>query len=321
MRKVAVIVSVLLLVVLLWWAGPSTFSVLTSADPWFLLMALGAWVAINVVISYRIKWLAQFERNLSFKEVLKFHWAAMLLSDFTPSRLGYFLCPYLLSRYVSVAHALTVTFGVQVLEFVWKVVLSLLLLLLVFHAFEHFGVLLVFLSFSFVSLLSLFIIPHIPVVERVFSFPVLKKYAFVFHSFKNASAFLLRQSPIIFGFILITTVLKGLEWWFIAKALHITLFHSFIQELVFFSAFQAFIFFLNFLPLPTLAGTGFSEGVVVVFLMLLGVGKVEAVSFSIISRFVMLVVDTVVGSYALFNLHLKIDRIINVIEQWRAKIT
>ena len=86
-----------------------------------------------------------------------------------------------------------------------------------------------------------------------------------------------------------------MEWFLILHALNITLFANPITEILFLGCFQSFVFFLQFIPLPTVAGTGFTEGISTGILVLFGISLPLAVAFSILTRLIPLVVDIPLG--------------------------
>jgi uncharacterized membrane protein YbhN (UPF0104 family) len=86
-------------------------------------------------------------------------------------------------------------------------------------------------------------------------------------------------------------VVKGLEWFAIAKALNISVFTEWWQDFLFMMVFQAAITILQFLPLPTIAGAGASEAGFAVILSVFGVPFETSVAFGFLTRLVMIIVD------------------------------
>jgi len=101
-----------------------------------------------------------------------------------------------------------------------------------------------------------------------------------------------RLAPHISILIFITWTFKAIEWWFVALSLGIRPDIDF-PPIIFWAFVQPIITLLQFMPLPTIAGVGLSEAGGAFVLMQFGITLPEAIAFTLMTRFVMIVVDVI----------------------------
>lgn len=63
--------------------------------------------------------------------------------------------------------------------------------------------------------------------------------------------------------------------------------------IIFWGFVQPIVTLLQFMPLPTIAGAGVSEAGAAFVLMQFGIGLPQAIAFTLMTRFVMILVDSV----------------------------
>jgi uncharacterized membrane protein YbhN (UPF0104 family) len=78
--------------------------------------------------------------------------------------------------------------------------------------------------------------------------------------------------------------MKAISWYFVAKSLGINIDVSPFPELLFYYFFQPLITMLEFVPSPTLAGIGLSEGGGTLVMAFFGVNPASAAAFVLLAR-------------------------------------
>jgi len=296
-----------LLYAVLWYGGiDEVVDALSKANLLYLALGMGLWVLLNYVLSIRIKGILEFlGSKISYQESFLSHMAGVLASDITPARVGYFSTAFLFKKEhkIPISKGIMALFGPQLFEFLWKVIISFALFIVLIKTvapndyqltlFIIFGLLagigLIFLLFAITSkrfINKLRFLERIPGINHGYKLLV---------SLNEHGHVLIKKWKLIWFTILTVWILKGMEWFLILHALNITLFANPIAEILFLGCFQSFVFFLQFIPLPTVAGTGFTEGISTGILVLFGISLPLAVAFSILTRLIPLVVDIPLG--------------------------
>ncbi|MBI2079127.1 flippase-like domain-containing protein [Candidatus Micrarchaeota archaeon] len=276
--------------------------VLSYANIPLIILALIAYVLINLIMSFRIKVvLEKLGIKLQIPEILKSNFAGMLASDFTPARSGYFFTAFSLSSRFNLPIDKTILsiFGPQLFDFTIKissVAILTLLMVSVLGVADMDGFLIavsILIMFSAILFFGLLLV-YPPLLEK---FAFIKKIAvgrkafYLFHMMQKNSKSLLEIKWEIVGITITSWVVKGVEWFLLAKAVGISLFSNDLYMIGFMMILQGAITVLHFLPIPTLAGGGTSEAAFVGLLALFGIKPEVALAFGILTRLVMILID------------------------------
>ncbi len=301
---VNLLLSLLLIFLVIHFVGSEkVFSVLLGIDPVLFLAAVAAYLTVNILMSLRIKViLSKMGSQLKIQNVFPSHLAGMVASDFTPARVGYFFTAFSISSRFKVPLEKTMMsiFGPQLLDFFVK---SFSALFLIFMMAEALGLgedgllfnvlfLLVFLLAVLFSALLLFYPPFLEKFSFLNSLPLLPKMMSFLKLMQNHAQGILDAKLEIIVIGIFSWIAKGMEWLLLAWALGISTGGDFFHSLFFMMVFQASITILQFLPLPTLAGAGASEVGFAAVLYVFGVTPEAAVSFGLLTRILMMVVDS-----------------------------
>jgi uncharacterized protein (TIRG00374 family) len=267
---------------------------LGGIDLAYLGLSLVCLLLMDLVMSYRIKVILEGAgEDVPFMRILRSHFVGMLLADFTPSRTGYFATAAAL-RYnydVPAEKALLSIFGPQMFDFAFKVVaggLAVLYIMAVFIGPEQGIVLiagaLVIGSLTVLMMLILFSGRFLRLFSFASSIPVVSKVYSVIVKMQESSHVVVKKTPHILALILVSWSFRSLSWYFAAKALGITVPTPF-PEVLFYFFLQPLLTMLEFVPSPTIAGLGLSEGGATLVFSLFGVLPAKAASFALLVRF------------------------------------
>ncbi len=105
----------------------------------------------------------------------------------------------------------------------------------------------------------------------------------MFEKAQQNSNVIIHNFPMLFILLIFCWSMKAISWFFVAKALGITLSVEFPEVFVYFFL-QPLLTMLEFLPSPTLAGLGLSEGGGVLIFSIFGIDAAKAVSFVFLTR-------------------------------------
>ena len=268
----------------------------------YLYLALSAFflVLMYAVMSARLNLiLRELGVKLKFMDIFRMHVVGMLLSDFTPARTGYLMVAYGLTKKHGVPEekSTVAVLGPQIYDFMAKVILgtiALTYLLNVYLKMEHSEILFLgavaMVAMTAVMVLLLFskrfirffsFARHIPFADRILS---------LFEKAQQNSHVILHQFPKLFVLLLLSWTTKGISWFFVAKSLGITLDTPFPEVFAYFFL-QPLLTIFEFIPSPTLAGLGLSEGGGVLVFGVLGVGAAKAASFVFLARVKTIIVN------------------------------
>ncbi len=288
-------VSLVLIALILHFVGVGdVLGVLGGVNVWFLLLGMLALLAMDIAMSYRIKiLLEEMKAKPPFLDILRSHFVGMLLADFTPSRAGYFATAATL-RYnygVESDKALLSIFGPQIFDFAFKVVagsLAIFYLIFVFIGPEQ-GWVLIFGAVAIgaliiIMLLTLFSSRFLAMFSFARRLPLASRAFDVVERMQGSSHVVVKKTPQILAIIGISWFFKSISWFFVAKSEGITLATPF-PEVLFYFFLQPLVTMLEFVPSPTIAGLGLSEGGNALVFSFFGVGAAVAASFALLARF------------------------------------
>lgn len=289
------LISIALVAVVLYLVGISdVIREFAAVDIWFLVLGMLCLLGMDLVMSYRIKLiLEEAGAKASFIGILGSHFVGMLFADFTPSRAGYFATAAAL-RYnqgVPSDKALLSIFGPQVFDFAFKVVTGSLAILYIMMIFIGPGQGLILIAGAFVigaiivvMLLTLFSSRFLALFSFARKLPIISRFYEVVVRMQESSHVIVKKTPHIIGLILVSWALKAFSWYFVAKSVGITVATPF-PEFVFYFFLQPLVTMLEFVPSPTIAGLGLSEGGNTLVFSLFGIEPAKAASFALLARF------------------------------------
>ncbi len=289
------IISIALVAFILNYVGLSQVIAELAAISWpLLILSIISLFLMDVVMSYRIGMLLRdMGVRLDFLDILRSHVVGMFRSDFTPSRAGYFATAAVL-RYnykVPSEKALLSIFGPQMFDFAFKVVsgsLAIIYILFVFIGPQQGWMLilgaLIISALVAMMLLTLFSRPFMMLFSFAERIPVVSKVYGTVLKMQDSSHIVVKRTPQILALILISWSFRSLSWYFAAKALGINVVTPF-PEYLFYFFLQPLLTMLEFVPSPTIAGLGLSEGGATLVFSLFSVAAAKAATFALIVRF------------------------------------
>ncbi|MFH1685741.1 MAG: lysylphosphatidylglycerol synthase transmembrane domain-containing protein [Candidatus Micrarchaeota archaeon] len=289
------VVSLLLVALILHLVGfENVISELSKINLWFLFLSIASLFAMDLVMSYRIQiLLREAGESIKFFNILKSHFVGILLADFSPSRTGYFATAAALKYNYNVPSdkALLSIFGPQIFDFVFKVVTGSIAILYILFVFIGptdgwiliLGAVVISLLIALMVLI-LFSKRFLLLFSFVESIPIISKLYKVVVRMQDSSHVIVKKTPHIIALILISWNFRALSWYFAAKTVGINLETDFPEFLAYYFL-QPLITMLEFIPSPTIAGLGLSEGGATLVFALFGVLPAKAALFALIARF------------------------------------
>lgn len=267
---------------------------LSKLDLPYLALSILCLLGMDIVMSFRIKVLLDdMGAGMKFLDILRSHFVGMLLADFTPSRAGYFATVAAM-RYnygIKPDKALLSIFGPQMFDFIFKVVTGSIAILYIIFVFIGPGQGLVLIAGAFIlsaiivlMLLILFSKRFLSLFSFVKGIPFASKLYETTVRMQDSSHVVVRKTPHILALILVSWAFRSLSWYFAAKSAGISLDTGFPEPLFYFFL-QPLITMLEFVPSPTIAGLGLSEGGTTLVFSLFGVAGAQAATFALIVRF------------------------------------
>jgi len=295
-RLPELILSALVLAAMCWFVDIGRLiGIISKTDVPLFLAAIAVYFSTTLLMSYRIRLiLAALGEKISFMDALKSNMGGLFASDFSPGRAGYFITPVILSRLAGIPadKGMVTIVAPQMVEFFLKAAGATAAILLVASAMPLISQNSVFLwvgvgmmlSFCAAMWLALFYPPFVS-FAKAFSFIPLVPEACGFvatmqaHRQKVASVALPIVAISVFVFLI-----KGIECFLFAAALGIRLENLAVPPVMAFMVLQPLITIFQFVPIPTIAGLGLSEGSAVVSMSLLGVAPEVAVAYVLLIR-------------------------------------
>ncbi len=289
------LVSIILIALVLEYVGVgAAVQAFISIDWRYVALSMLMLVLMDLSLTYRIRMLlVDMGVRLRFIDILKSHIVGMFLSDLTPSRTGYFATAAVL-RYnykVPSDKALLSIFGPQMFDFAFKVVsggLAIFYILAVFIGPGQGWILilgaLAISAIVLVMLLTLFSRRFMLLFAFARRIPVASNLYDTVLKMQESSHIVVRRTPEILCIILFSWSFRSLSWYFAAKALGISVPTPFPEPLFYFFL-QPLLTMLEFIPSPTIAGLGLSEGGATLVFSLFGVAAAKAAVFALVVRF------------------------------------
>lgn len=267
----------------------------------FVLGAIACYVAINLLMAYRIKVLLEdMGQHAKYKDIVLAHFAGMLASDFTPARSGYFATAAVLTAHkVPAGKAVASILSPQLFDFLLKVVAGGAAVAFMLFALGADGNSLLVQALALAGLFLMLVLAVLVVFSRrflllfkgVFSLhPVGREIWDMLASMQEHSKAVRRKLPFVLALLFCTWMLKGAEWMLLGEALSLQPEFAY-GSFVFYLLLQPLVTILQFVPFPTLAGAGLSEAGAIGVLVLFGVRAPAAAAFAILTRGIMVAVD------------------------------
>lgn len=290
------VISVILVAVILYWVGfEDVLQTLASIDLVYLFLSIVFLLAMYIGMIARIRILLTAMKQAGrWLDITRAHFVGMLLADFTPARTGYFGSVAVLHHRFKLPSekALLSVFGPQIFDFALKLIIGTLgvyyLLIYFLQTEDSFLLFLGSLAMT-VIIITMLLLLFSQRFLKLFSFaavwPVVSIFYKLIEKMQTHSHVVIKKTPEILILLLYTWSMKAISWFFVAKALGITINIEPFPELAFYYFFQPLITMLEFMPSPTLAGIGLSEGGSTLVMALFGVSPAAAATFALVARF------------------------------------
>ena len=272
--------------------GSLNYAYLLISAFFLILMYVGMSARLNLILT-------ELGVRLKFWDIFKMHVVGMLLADFTPARTGYFAVAYGLTKKHGVPEekSIVAVMGPQIYDFILKVVVGtagMIYVLNTYLKFDHSEILFLG-AFGMVGMIGVMILllfskKFLTFFSFVRRIPFADKVLGLFEKAQQNSKVLLHHAPSLLLILLFCWSTKAISWYFVAKALGITLSVGFPEVFVYFFL-QPLLTILEFLPSPKLAGLGLSEGGGVLIFAVFGVGAAKAASFVFLARVKTMIVN------------------------------
>jgi len=298
--------SLLLMAALFYFADlGKVMSVIEKIELKWLALAFIFYFCINLSMALRI-WaiLRDMGVRIPYMNTLMAHFSGMIASDFTPARSGYFTTAFVLSRNnkIPLEQSMVSIIGPQIFDFLLKVTAGaiafwyLLTYVLDVNTEESILLAVIFGIFAIstmvlVMILSLFSPRFLRMMGFIKHLPFGAKLHGLVENIQKNSASIKRLFGLILCLLVLTWFFKAAEWYCIALAVGFMPDVPF-EPIIFFAFLQPLVTILQFAPLPTFAGAGFSEAATVFVLLQFGVPVEQGLVFALLTRFVMIAVDS-----------------------------
>ncbi len=300
-----ILFSIIVIAAVLYFADVEKVAqVIGRMDAAYLLVSLACYFMINAAMAFRIGMILEYLGvRVKYAKLLTSHFSGMLASDFTPARAGYFTTAFVLSKnhHVELNKALVAILGPQMFDFIYKLVAGGIgawyLFSFVIASQENMGgaiLLGLFGLFGMIGVMALLLFSKrfVGILKLIEILPGGKHVHEMIVKMQENSHAIYALVPHIVVLLFVTWILKAIEWWFVAMGLGINPEVSF-APVIFWAFVQPIVTLLQFMPLPTIAGVGVSEAGAAFVLLQFGIGLPEAVAFTLMTRFVMIIVDAI----------------------------
>jgi len=294
-KKVLYVVQILIAVVLifyiLFFINLNQFIEILSqiSLPLFLIGAF-CYFLNNVLMVYRLKRiLGLIGHKIRLRFVFWSHMGGMILSDFSPFRSGYVYTAHSLNKRGSTVKAglssISSTFIYDLLFKAGAAFLGLLYFYTLFISSEF----LYSLVLAVLVIVSLFVLYFLLIYPPAFFQDILRRNTLTQNllAIGDQNRAIHAYAPSILIISLCGWILRGLQWFFIAAALHIQ-FNSFLDPLF----LSPLLTLFSFVPI-TPAGIGIQEAAIIGFFSFFGYSAAVAGTFALTIRFSEILVDLI----------------------------
>lgn len=286
-------------------------TILLHLDWSFLILAAFFYFLNNVIMAVRLKRiLAHLGNKIRFRIAFLSHMSGMLLSDFTPGRSGYLYVAFALNRKgVSMPKGIAAITSTYIYDLLFKISLAIVAVYYFYATITGLPVgyilyLIVILFFLIVAGYFLIMYPG-QVLQDICQRNTYLKYIL---DLGEQSRAIQKISPYIISVSFIGWIFRGLEWYFVARAIGgmgVSLLDSLLLN--------PLLTILSLIPI-TPAGLGIQEAGIVGLLTLLGVSLAAATAFAFLTRFMEIIID-LIGLKNFFSLDATKE---NLLDHYRA---
>lgn len=286
-------------------------AILLHLDWSFLILAAFFYFLNNVIMAVRLKRiLAYLGNKIRFRIAFLSHMSGMLLSDFTPGRSGYLYVAFALNRKgVSMPKGIAAITSTYIYDLLFKISLAIVAVYYFFATISGLPVvyilyLIVILFFLIIAGYFLIMYPG-QVLQDICQRNTYLKYIL---DLGEQSRAIQKISPYIISVSFIGWIFRGLEWYFVARAIGgmgVSLLDSLLLN--------PLLTILSLIPI-TPAGLGIQEAGIVGLLTLLGVSFAAATAFAFLTRFMEIIID-LIGLKNFFSLDATKE---NLLDHYRA---
>ncbi len=264
----------------------------------FLFLAGLCYFLNNVIMSVRLKKILGYLGNkIRFRIAFLSHMSGMLLSDFTPGRSGYLYVAFALNRKgVSLPKGVAAITSTYIYDLLFKISLAIIAVYYFYASIT--GLPVGYILYLIVILLLLIIAGYFLIMypgQVLQNFCQQNTYLKYILDLGEQSRSIQKMAPYILSVSCIGWVLRGLEWFFVAKAIGGIAIS--LPDALF---LNPLLTILSLIPI-TPAGLGIQEAGIVGILALLGVSLAAAAAFAFLTRFLEIIID-LIGLKSFFSL-------------------
>jgi uncharacterized protein (TIRG00374 family) len=281
--------------------------VLLHLDWFFLILAGLCYFLNNVIMSVRLKRILSYLGNkIRFRIAFLSHMSGMLLSDFTPGRSGYLYVAFALNKKgVPLPKGVAAITSTYIYDLLFKISLAIVAVYYFYASIT--GLPVGYILYLIVILLFLIIAGYFLIMypgQVLQNFCQKNTYLKYILDLGEQSRSLQKISPYIISVSCIGWGLRGLEWFFVAKAIG-GMAISLVEALL----LNPLLTILSLIPI-TPAGLGIQEAGIVGILVLLGVSVATATAFAFLTRFLEIIID-LIGLKSFFSLDAKRENLLD----------
>jgi len=302
---IQILVSLTAIIAVLYFSDfDKVMAILWKINPFYLFASMLVYLLINVLMGYRIRMLLNdLNEKISLADATEADLSGMLASDFTPGRTGYFATAFLITANskIKLHKSMLSIFGPQLFDFVFKCITGAIAMWYILEIIasetggqmKFIGMIIgvgIFLAMVVFMALLLFSKRFVKSISFIKIFPYGEHVHSLLSSMQKNSKTVSKFIPQIVVLFFIGWALKSLEWLLVAKSVGMQV-NSQLPEIVFFAFLQPLITMLQFIPAPTLAGMGLSEGGAAAVLYLFGVPPYGSIAFALMTRSMNIAVD------------------------------
>lgn len=288
---IQILIAVILILYILFFINLNDFIEILSqiSVPLFLIGAF-CYFLNNVLMVYRLKRiLGLIGHKIRLRFVFWSHMGGMILSDFSPFRSGYVYTAHSLNkRGIPVKTGLSSISSTFIYDLLFKAGVAFLGLLYFYTLFIS-SEFLYSLVLAVLVITSLFVMYFLLIYPPAFFQSLLRRNTLTQNllAIGEQNRAIHAYAPSILIISLCGWILRGLQWFFIAAALHIN-FNSFLEPLF----LSPLLTLFSFVPI-TPAGIGIQEAAIIGFFSFLGYSAAVAGTFALTIRFSEILVDLI----------------------------
>ena len=296
--------SLILLLAIFYYIGiDKILAIFSTIDLMLFLLSTLMLLAMHLLIGWRILYVSKvINAPISFKDAFFTHMLGMLLSEITPGRSGYMLSPiYLKSKGIESGKALAMVIAPQPFDYAGKLLGAVMALIVLF------SLPLSYMALPFLLVILFFLLIYSPAflsltkwVYEAFlkllplTIPYARKPIEWVEKMQASASILKGKWHVIVSFVILSYSLRVLNWAFLFFAFG-WLIKSKLYTTLLFYLLQPFISFVEFIPLPSSAGSGFSEAVGSFVFSQFGLSAAQGVAFVFMLRIQSIIVSLIFG--------------------------